>query len=164
MVMTCILETLLVFVACQLTTVAVQGEEEGASYIWKTGEFSACSQTCDGQRERRVVCQGRKSDGSTFDANLEDCNPQVKPVSTKSCGSECPEYGWLKEKYGKCDATCSTNDGKGNRTRRVWCSKKVGTHRKVTKDEHCIIALRHPKPPSRKSCHVKCSVIVGTCR
>uniref|UniRef100_A0A4W3HDC4 ADAM metallopeptidase with thrombospondin type 1 motif 9 n=1 Tax=Callorhinchus milii TaxID=7868 RepID=A0A4W3HDC4_CALMI len=112
---------------------------------WRTGPWGACSSTCAGGFQRRVVvCQDR--DG--YDAN--NCAEQTRPVEMRSCESgPCPQ--WVYGSWGECTQMC----GGGARTRLVICQLPNGQR---LNDQNCEIL---DKPPDREQCNTRaCSADV----
>ncbi|XP_028666607.2 A disintegrin and metalloproteinase with thrombospondin motifs 20-like isoform X1 [Erpetoichthys calabaricus] len=105
---------------------------------WRTGPWGACSSTCAGGFQRRVVvCQ----DGEGRTTNY--CEERLKPVESKSCDSgPCPR--WNYGSWGECTQTC----GGGTRTRLVICQLSNGQR---LNDNNCEIL---DKPPDREQCNV----------
>uniref|UniRef100_A0A8C1TCX1 Peptidase M12B domain-containing protein n=1 Tax=Cyprinus carpio TaxID=7962 RepID=A0A8C1TCX1_CYPCA len=83
---------------------------------WRTGPWGACSSTCEGGFQRRVVvCQD--ADGRS----TNHCDERVKPDQSKSCDSgPCPH--WNYGIWGECTHSC----GGGQRTRLVVCQRPNG--------------------------------------
>ncbi|KAK7117951.1 hypothetical protein R3I94_023236 [Phoxinus phoxinus] len=83
---------------------------------WRTGPWGACSSTCEGGSQRRVVvCQD--SEGRS----TNHCDERVKPDQSKSCYSgPCPH--WNYGIWGECTGSC----GGGQRTRLVVCQRADG--------------------------------------
>uniref|UniRef100_A0A8C1Q7D1 ADAM metallopeptidase with thrombospondin type 1 motif 20 n=1 Tax=Cyprinus carpio TaxID=7962 RepID=A0A8C1Q7D1_CYPCA len=83
---------------------------------WRTGPWGACSSTCEGGFQRRVVvCQ------DTDGRSTNHCDERVKPDQSKSCDSgPCPH--WNYGIWGECTHSC----GGGQRTRLVVCQRPNG--------------------------------------
>ncbi|XP_058622757.1 A disintegrin and metalloproteinase with thrombospondin motifs 20 isoform X2 [Onychostoma macrolepis] len=83
---------------------------------WRTGPWGACSSSCEGGFQRRVVvCQD--ADGRS----TNHCDERVKPNESKSCDSgPCPH--WNYGIWGQCSRSC----GGGQRTRLVVCQRPSG--------------------------------------
>ncbi|CAL1266760.1 unnamed protein product [Larinioides sclopetarius] len=84
---------------------------------WQIGEWSACSQSCGGGTQFRLVFCHQSKEGSTVLIPDEMCE-ESKPVFMRACNVEtaCPD--WVLGEWSECDRTC----GNGNRTRTVECS------------------------------------------
>ncbi|KAM3926910.1 A disintegrin and metalloproteinase with thrombospondin motifs 20 [Leptodactylus fuscus] len=104
---------------------------------WRTGPWGACSSTCAGGFERRVVvCQDREGRISHF------CDATAKPADSRHCDSgPCPR--WNYGRWGECTLTC----GGGMRTRLVICQLTSG---QVLDDQNCEIL---DKPPNVAQCN-----------
>ncbi|RXN17868.1 A disintegrin and metallo ase with thrombospondin motifs 20 [Labeo rohita] len=103
---------------------------------WRTGPWGACSSTCEGGFQRRVVvCQD--ADGRS----TNHCDERVKPDESKSCDSgPCPH--WNYGIWGECSASC----GKGIKERQIVC---VDQNRTQIEDDGCA----HLTPPrTQKVC------------
>ncbi|CAG5957760.1 unnamed protein product [Menidia menidia] len=106
---------------------------------WRTGPWGACSSTCTGGFQRRVVvCQDAEGRANSY------CDERVKPAESKSCDSgPCPL--WNYGVWGECSQTC----GGGRRTRLVVCQRPSG-HR--LNDYNCDIL---DKPPDMEQCNLQ---------
>ncbi|XP_053741370.1 A disintegrin and metalloproteinase with thrombospondin motifs 20 isoform X1 [Synchiropus splendidus] len=104
---------------------------------WRTGPWGACSATCAGGFQRRVVvCQDVDGRSSRF------CDERVKPAESKSCDSgPCPR--WNYGVWGECSQSC----GGGRRTRLVVCQRANGQR---LADNNCDIL---EKPLETEQCH-----------
>ncbi|KAG8577665.1 hypothetical protein GDO81_010252, partial [Engystomops pustulosus] len=104
---------------------------------WRTGPWGACSSTCAGGFERRVVvCQDREGGIN------HHCDETSKPAETRHCDSgPCPR--WNYGSWGECTLTC----GGGMRTRLVICQLTSG---QVLDDQNCEIL---DKPPNVAQCN-----------
>ncbi|XP_031421068.1 A disintegrin and metalloproteinase with thrombospondin motifs 20 [Clupea harengus] len=108
-----------------------------AANQWRTGPWGACSSTCEGGFQRRVVvCQDAEGRGTNH------CDERVKPDESKRCDSgPCPL--WNYGIWGECTQTC----GGGRRTRLVVCQRPNG-HR--LNDQNCDVL---DKPPDVEPCN-----------
>ncbi|NXI14260.1 ATS9 metalloproteinase, partial [Irena cyanogastra] len=106
---------------------------------WRIGPWGACSSTCAGGFQRRVVvCQ----DENGYTAN--NCDEKSKPMEQRSCESgPCPQ--WAYGNWGECTKPC----GGGTRTRLVVCQRPNGER---FTDLSCEIL---DKPPDREQCNVQ---------
>ncbi|KAM4651989.1 A disintegrin and metalloproteinase with thrombospondin motifs 9 [Discoglossus pictus] len=104
---------------------------------WRTGPWGACSSTCAGGFQRRVVvCQ----DENGYQAS--HCDERNKPVEQRSCESgPCPQ--WAYGNWGECSKKC----GAGTRTRLVVCQRPNGER---FNDLSCEVL---DKPPDREQCN-----------
>ncbi|XP_016299075.1 A disintegrin and metalloproteinase with thrombospondin motifs 9-like [Sinocyclocheilus anshuiensis] len=113
------------------------------SHQWRTGPWGACSSTCAGGFQRRVVvCQ----DENGYPAN--SCDESTQPIEQRSCESgPCPQ--WFYGSWGECSKSC----GGGIKTRLVACQRPNGEH---FNDLNCEIL---DKPPDREQCNTQsCSI------
>uniref|UniRef100_A0A8C9XHK9 ADAM metallopeptidase with thrombospondin type 1 motif 20 n=1 Tax=Sander lucioperca TaxID=283035 RepID=A0A8C9XHK9_SANLU len=106
---------------------------------WRTGPWGACSSTCAGGFQRRVVvCQDADGRSNSY------CDERVKPAESKSCDSgPCPL--WNYGVWGECTQTC----GGGRRTRLVVCQRPNGQR---LNDYNCDIL---DKPPDMEQCNLQ---------
>ncbi|KAG7523510.1 hypothetical protein JOB18_048859 [Solea senegalensis] len=106
---------------------------------WRTGPWGACSSTCAGGFQRRVVvCQDADGRSNSF------CDERVKPAESKSCDSgPCPL--WNYGVWGECTQSC----GGGRRTRLVVCQRPNGQR---LNDYNCDIL---EKPPDMEQCNLQ---------
>uniref|UniRef100_A0A671UMU0 ADAM metallopeptidase with thrombospondin type 1 motif 9 n=1 Tax=Sparus aurata TaxID=8175 RepID=A0A671UMU0_SPAAU len=109
------------------------------SHQWRTGPWGACSSTCAGGFQRRVVvCQ----DENGYPAN--SCEDRNRPSEQRSCESgPCPQ--WIYGNWGECTKPC----GGGIKTRLVVCQRPNGER---FNDLSCEI---HDKPPDREQCNTQ---------
>ncbi|XP_076123623.1 A disintegrin and metalloproteinase with thrombospondin motifs 9 [Alosa pseudoharengus] len=106
---------------------------------WRTGPWGACSSTCAGGFQRRVVvCQ----DENGYTAN--NCDESSQPNEQRSCESgPCPQ--WVYGNWGECTKSC----GGGIKTRLVACQRPNGER---FNDLSCEIL---DKPPDREQCNTQ---------
>uniref|UniRef100_H3DEX9 ADAM metallopeptidase with thrombospondin type 1 motif 20 n=1 Tax=Tetraodon nigroviridis TaxID=99883 RepID=H3DEX9_TETNG len=106
---------------------------------WRAGEWSACSSTCAGGFQRRVVvCQDANGRSNSY------CDERVKPAESKSCDSgPCPL--WNYGVWGECTQTC----GGGRKTRLVVCQRPSG---QKLNDYNCDVL---DKPPDVEQCNLQ---------
>uniref|UniRef100_A0A8C7ZK55 ADAM metallopeptidase with thrombospondin type 1 motif, 9 n=1 Tax=Oryzias sinensis TaxID=183150 RepID=A0A8C7ZK55_9TELE len=109
------------------------------SHQWRTGPWGACSSTCAGGFQRRVVvCQ----DENGYPAN--SCEDSSRPNEQRSCESgPCPQ--WAYGSWGECTKPC----GGGIKTRLVVCQRPNGER---FNDLSCEI---HDKPPDQEQCNTQ---------
>ncbi|KAG7454736.1 hypothetical protein MATL_G00262940 [Megalops atlanticus] len=110
-----------------------------AANQWRTGPWGACSSTCAGGFQRRVVvCQ------DTEGRAAHRCEERVKPAESKSCDSgPCPL--WNYGSWGECTQTC----GGGRRTRLVVCQRPGGQR---LSDHSCDVL---DKPVDMEQCNTQ---------
>ncbi|XP_032067588.1 A disintegrin and metalloproteinase with thrombospondin motifs 9 isoform X2 [Thamnophis elegans] len=115
-----------------------QGHGHGGNQ-WRTGPWGACSSTCAGGFQRRVVvCQ----DENGYAA--DNCDARMKPDELRSCESgPCPQ--WAYGSWSECTKSC----GGGTRTRLVVCQHSNGER---FTDLSCEIL---DKPPDREQCNMQ---------
>ncbi|XP_043404922.1 A disintegrin and metalloproteinase with thrombospondin motifs 20 isoform X3 [Chelonia mydas] len=106
---------------------------------WRTGPWGACSSTCAGGFQRRVVvCQDVDGISASY------CDEATKPPESRRCDSgHCPR--WNYGSWGECTHTC----GDGIKTRLVICQLPNG---QMLNDQSCEIL---DKPPNMAQCNVR---------
>uniref|UniRef100_A0A3B3XZV1 GON domain-containing protein n=1 Tax=Poecilia mexicana TaxID=48701 RepID=A0A3B3XZV1_9TELE len=106
---------------------------------WRTGPWGACSSTCAGGFQRRVVvCQDADGRSNSY------CDERVKPAESKSCDSgPCPL--WNYGVWGECTQTC----GGGRKTRLVVCQRPSGQR---LNDYNCDVL---DKPHDVEQCNLQ---------
>ncbi|XP_072291726.1 A disintegrin and metalloproteinase with thrombospondin motifs 20 isoform X1 [Eucyclogobius newberryi] len=106
---------------------------------WRTGPWGACSSTCEGGFQRRVVvCQDADGRSNSY------CDERVKPAESKSCDSgPCPL--WNYGSWGECTQTC----GSGRKTRQVVCQRPNGQR---LNEYNCDVL---DKPPDMEQCNLQ---------
>ncbi|KAI1890950.1 hypothetical protein AGOR_G00158860 [Albula goreensis] len=118
---------------------SVRSSSRTQSHQWRTGPWGACSSTCAGGFQRRVVvCQ----DENGYAAN--NCEERTRPQEQRSCESgTCPQ--WVYGNWGECTKPC----GGGIKTRQVACQRPNGER---FNDLSCEIL---DKPPDREQCNTQ---------
>ena len=104
---------------------------KGASYSkagpvlakWLSGSWAACSSSCEGGTQRRLV-QCLKPDGRPG----ADCEAGQRPAASRACGELCPV--WTIGDWSLCSRTC----GKGFKRRSLRC---VSAGKKLLTWDHC---------------------------
>ncbi|XP_071191355.1 A disintegrin and metalloproteinase with thrombospondin motifs 9-like [Salvelinus alpinus] len=116
-----------------------RGGGRAQAHQWRTGPWGACSSTCAGGFQRRVVvCQ----DENGYAVN--NCEERSKPIEQRSCESgPCPQ--WVYGNWGECTKPC----GGGIKTRLVACQRPNGER---FNDLSCEIL---DKPPDREQCNTQ---------
>ncbi|ROL48379.1 A disintegrin and metalloproteinase with thrombospondin motifs 20 [Anabarilius grahami] len=106
---------------------------------WRTGPWGACSSTCEGGFQRRVVvCQDAEG------RSTNHCDERVKPDESKSCDSgPCPH--WNYGIWGECTRSC----GGGQQTRLVVCQRPNGQR---LNEYNCDML---DKPPDMEQCNAQ---------
>ena len=61
--------------------------------VWRTGPYSGCSTTCIGVQTRDVscICTVSTMEVTATDDNCFRDSELLQPISTRSCGRECPD-------------------------------------------------------------------------
>ncbi|GBN40459.1 Papilin, partial [Araneus ventricosus] len=83
---------------------------------WHIGEWSACSQSCGGGAQFRLVFCHLLKEGNIVMIPDEMCEGP-KSVFMRVCNIETPCHEWVPGEWSECDRTC----GNGSRTRTVEC-------------------------------------------
>jgi hypothetical protein len=127
---------------------------------WTTGNFTACSATCEGTQTRNVTCLCVLPSGSTIvldDIICADQDPTIKPLEDRSCGDAlCPgDCGWVVGEFSECSATCE-----GVQVRSVLCQCTMSGGITMTSSglEPCE---NETAPLSTQSCSGECPTPVA---
>ncbi|XP_078504179.1 A disintegrin and metalloproteinase with thrombospondin motifs 20 [Lissotriton helveticus] len=104
---------------------------------WRTGPWGACSSTCSGGFQRRVVvCQDEEGRSTNY------CDETSKPPDSRHCDAgPCPR--WNYGSWGECTHPC----GGGIKTRIVICQ---ASNSQILPDQNCEIL---EKPPNMTQCN-----------
>ncbi|CAH0548960.1 unnamed protein product, partial [Brassicogethes aeneus] len=111
------------------------GDNEIASYTWKTSAWTKCSKSCNGGNQtRHVFCE----DSFGEKVQEEYCNNEEKPQSLAPCNTHpCPK--WIFGGWSNCNSNCE-------QMRQVSCQNYTGI---FVHDEHCD---RVKKPDTVQKC------------
>eukprot|EP00441_Pelagodinium_beii_P043654 CAMPEP_0197634238 /NCGR_PEP_ID=MMETSP1338-20131121/10378_1 /TAXON_ID=43686 ORGANISM="Pelagodinium beii, Strain RCC1491" /NCGR_SAMPLE_ID=MMETSP1338 /ASSEMBLY_ACC=CAM_ASM_000754 /LENGTH=2376 /DNA_ID=CAMNT_0043206061 /DNA_START=128 /DNA_END=7258 /DNA_ORIENTATION=+ len=85
------------------------------TFTWEASDWRACSEKCDGGKQRRsVVCRG--SQGTLGDD--DNCDEASEPEDEQECNTQaCPSFVWHATPWSLCSKKC----GGGSQTRTVTC-------------------------------------------
>ncbi|XP_051693000.2 A disintegrin and metalloproteinase with thrombospondin motifs 16 isoform X1 [Oryctolagus cuniculus] len=112
---------------------------------WSVGNWSACSHTCGGGTQSRLVQCTRRAHYSTEPVGAALC-PQPVPPSRQACNSQSCPPAWSTGPWAECSRTC----GKGWRKRTVACkSTNPAPRAQLLPDAVCSA---QPKPRPRGAC------------
>ncbi|XP_023211883.1 papilin-like isoform X2 [Centruroides sculpturatus] len=113
---------------------------------WHVGEWDACSHTCGGGMQYRLVhCQRMVNGGSVTLVPEEEC-PTPKPAYVRKCNREVPCPRWHAGPWSTCNKMC----GEGNQTRLVVCQREhAGRIPEVLPDSNCKSEI---KPEATRDC------------
>ena len=107
-------------------------------FRWAIGAYGPCSSSCIGTQVRDVYCEQEQSDGRIIKVDDAVCIREAedsKPLSTRPCGVECPDYSWSIRDYGDCSSQC----GPGTQTREVYCIRETsGQGSSVVSNTECL--------------------------
>ncbi|VDL77182.1 unnamed protein product [Nippostrongylus brasiliensis] len=105
---------------------------EDVEYMYKPGEWSACSVTCGkGLITRTPYCVDTKSQARVNDQLCDDAN-STKPEYEKPCETVDCEAEWFEGEWEPCSQTCGA---KGEQYRVVYCHKVFANGRRITVDD-----------------------------
>ncbi|EFN59440.1 hypothetical protein CHLNCDRAFT_33886 [Chlorella variabilis] len=114
------------------------------TYLWQTQDWGACTKSCGGGTQTRVVQCMDSTGNIVADAFCSG----TKPLSSQKCNSQaCATYSWETLDWGNCTESC----GDGTQKRVVQCTELSG---KIVADAFCT----DTKPASIQTCNL------GACR
>uniref|UniRef100_A0A3Q3GUF0 ADAM metallopeptidase with thrombospondin type 1 motif, 16 n=1 Tax=Kryptolebias marmoratus TaxID=37003 RepID=A0A3Q3GUF0_KRYMA len=116
---------------------------------WSVGEWGACSRTCGGGEQARLVRCVQKSSQTKTDVLSDSGCAQFTPVRRQACSTHsCPPV-WTAGPWSQCSRKC----GNGLKKRTVLCtSNGAGAQTRTLPDGECA-GLQ--KPASQESCFLK---------
>ncbi|KAM7295476.1 putative thrombospondin-like protein [Ixodes scapularis] len=142
-------------------------------FIWKTSDWSECSQTCgEGFQKRAVTCHKVNPYGWADPVPLADaerrhgdawpherraahyCTPHDRPATTRPCMvGHCGDgVFWRPGPWTPCSTSC----GPGKQKRRLRCHDNRG---KRVNNSHCSAALKHRIKRKRRCMLRPCSAV-----
>nr|XP_019598944.1 PREDICTED: A disintegrin and metalloproteinase with thrombospondin motifs 16 isoform X1 [Rhinolophus sinicus] len=120
----------------------------GCPPSWSVGNWSACSRTCGGGTQSRVVQCSRRAHYRSERVSASLC-PQPVPSSRQACLSQSCPPTWSTGPWAECSRTC----GKGWRKRSVACKISSPSARgQLLPDVLCSSA---PRPRTHEACLLK---------
>ncbi|VDM61275.1 unnamed protein product [Angiostrongylus costaricensis] len=120
---------------------------EDLDYIYKPGEWSACSVTCGkGVQTRTPYCIDTKTEARVNDQLCDDAN-STKPEFEKPCETVNCDAEWFEGEWEPCSQSCGDQ---GEQYRVVYCHQVFANGRRVTVDDGNCTAER---PPVRQVCN-----------
>ncbi|CAH1272360.1 ADAMTS18 [Branchiostoma lanceolatum] len=112
--------------------------------FWNTGSYGACSATCGGGTQNRLV-QCMRNDGQMDQVVSDSECKTAKPATAMSCNTDpCPGV-WVATSWTSCSVTC----GFGQITRTVTC-RPDNNSPYVIEDGNCDSSS---KPPEVQTCY-----------
>ncbi|XP_017001607.2 papilin isoform X1 [Drosophila takahashii] len=118
------------------------------THTWTHHQFSACSASCGGGTQSRVVtCNNRIT---LAEVNPSLCDEKTKPVEEQACGTEPCAPHWVEGEWSKCSKGCGS-DGFQNRS--ITCERisSSGEHT-VEEDAVCLKEVGN-KPATQQECN-----------
>ncbi|KJH46710.1 Kunitz/Bovine pancreatic trypsin inhibitor domain protein [Dictyocaulus viviparus] len=120
---------------------------EDVDYIYKPGDWSACSVTCGkGVQIRIPYCIDTKTQVRVNDLLCDEVN-STKPEYEKPCETVNCEAEWFEGEWEPCSQTCGDQ---GEQYRVIYCHQVFANGRRITVDDDNCTAER---PPVRKVCN-----------
>ncbi|XP_049661348.1 A disintegrin and metalloproteinase with thrombospondin motifs 18 isoform X2 [Accipiter gentilis] len=117
---------------------------------WSTGEWSACSKSCGGGQQSRLIQCVQKTAFQREEVVAHSLCPVSTPTQVQMCNSQdCPPE-WSPGLWSQCSKTC----GRGVKKRDVYCKSTGSPKVKILPDSMCS---RDHKPESQQTC------VLGRC-
>ncbi|XP_019640957.1 PREDICTED: A disintegrin and metalloproteinase with thrombospondin motifs 18-like [Branchiostoma belcheri] len=112
--------------------------------FWNTGSYGACSATCGGGTQTRLV-QCMRNNGQVDQVVSDSECKTAKPATTMSCNTEACPGVWVATTWTSCSVTC----GFGQITRTVTCRPDSNSPY-VIEASNCDSSS---KPPEVQTCY-----------
>ncbi|XP_075366965.1 A disintegrin and metalloproteinase with thrombospondin motifs 18 isoform X1 [Mycteria americana] len=117
---------------------------------WSTGEWSACSKSCGGGQQSRLIQCVQKRAFQREEVVAHSLCPVSTPTQLQMCNSQdCPPE-WSTGLWSQCSKTC----GRGVKKRDVYCKSTGSPKVKILPDSICG---SDDKPESQQTC------VLGRC-
>uniref|UniRef100_A0A8D0KU89 A disintegrin and metalloproteinase with thrombospondin motifs 18 n=1 Tax=Strix occidentalis caurina TaxID=311401 RepID=A0A8D0KU89_STROC len=117
---------------------------------WSTGEWSACSKSCGGGQQSRLIQCVQKRAFQREEVVAHSLCPVSTPKQVQMCNSQdCPPE-WSPGTWSQCSKTC----GRGVKKRDVYCKSTGSPKVKILPESMCS---RDHKPESQQTC------VLGRC-
>ncbi|KAM4638835.1 A disintegrin and metalloproteinase with thrombospondin motifs 18 isoform 1-T1 [Amazona ochrocephala] len=117
---------------------------------WSTGEWSACSKSCGGGQQSRLIQCVQKRAFQREEVVAHSLCPISTPTQVQMCNSQdCPPE-WNPGLWSQCSKTC----GRGVKKRDVYCKSTGSPKVKILPESMCS---KDHKPESHQTC------VLGRC-
>ncbi|KAI6186600.1 hypothetical protein M3Y98_00150400 [Aphelenchoides besseyi] len=127
--------------------------EEDLPYIYKPGEWSACSVSCGkGVKTRSAFCTDQSNNQRVEDELCEE-NNSTKPELEKPCQTVDCEAEWFIGEWESCSESCGNH---GWKYRVVYCHKVFANGKRMTVDDSNCTSVERPAVKRIFACSEKC--------
>ncbi|XP_062442223.1 A disintegrin and metalloproteinase with thrombospondin motifs 18 isoform X3 [Rhea pennata] len=117
---------------------------------WLAGEWSACSKSCGGGQQSRLIQCVQKKAFQREEVVAHSLCPVSTPTQVQMCNTQdCPPE-WTPGLWSQCSKTC----GRGVKKRDVYCKSTSPPKQKILPESMCS---RDQKPESQQTC------VLGRC-
>ncbi|XP_020797306.2 A disintegrin and metalloproteinase with thrombospondin motifs 18 isoform X1 [Boleophthalmus pectinirostris] len=113
---------------------------------WSAGEWGACSRSCGGGQQTRVLRCHRRVTYQREETVVQSLCPVMSPAQVQPCNTQACPPEWSTGAWSQCSKTC----GRGMRKRSVFCrSTDPGASAVVVPDSMC---RQHHRPKAQEIC------------
>ncbi|XP_028398930.1 thrombospondin type-1 domain-containing protein 4-like isoform X2 [Dendronephthya gigantea] len=120
-------------------------------YTWKMFGFTACSSSCAGGIQSRIVKCTRAVTGEAAASNR--CDPRTRPQETRrACNLQPCPASWVTQEWQACSKTC----GKGEQVRDLMCKQTIDRNgEKITVMLPVVRCPTRSRPSVIRECEVR---------
>ncbi|KAK7899199.1 hypothetical protein WMY93_020052 [Mugilogobius chulae] len=113
---------------------------------WSAAEWGACSRSCGGGQQTRILRCLRKVTYQREEAVVQSLCPVMSPAQVQPCNTQACPPEWSTGAWSQCSKSC----GRGMRKRSVFCrSTDPGASAVVVPDSMC---RQHHRPKAQEIC------------